>query len=146
MKPEELAFVKQRIAEIKERLAAGGLGEATIRSLVYIGMAGPGVDERAFEVLRQMRAKHGGLTLAEFKQMLREQFFGLLLDRDGALAAIPKMLPADAAARAEALGKIREILSSVGEVSGERAERLARIEQLFAAAEPGTAGSGNAAS
>ncbi len=37
--------------------------------------------------------------------MLREQFFGLLLDRDGALAAIPKMLPADAAARAEALGE-----------------------------------------
>jgi len=144
MEPEEIAFVQQRIAELKARLAEGGLREAAIRSLVYIGMAGPGVDERAFEMLRQMRAEHGGLTLAEFKQVLREQFFALLLDRDGALAAIPKMLPADAAARAEMLGKIRQVLSSIGEVSGERAERLARIEKLFGATEPAKPGSGKA--
>ena len=36
--------------------------------------------------------------------------------------------------------------SEIAAIVGERAERLARIEQLFAAAEPGTAGSGNAAS
>ena len=144
IEPERIAFIQQRIAELKARLAEGGLREAAIRSLVYIGMAGPGVDERAFAMLRHIRAENDGLTLAEFKQMLREQFFGLLLDRDGALAAIPKMLPADAAARAEALGKIREVLSSIGEASGERAERLARIEKLFAAAEPGAAGSGKA--
>jgi hypothetical protein len=72
-------------------------------------MAGLDVDERAFEVLRQMRAaSHGEITLEEFKRILREQFFALLLDRDGALAAIPKMLPADAATREEALGKIRQ--------------------------------------
>ncbi len=145
IEPERVAFVEQRIAELKARLAEGGLREATIRSLVYIGMAGPGVDERAFEVLRQMRAEQGSITLEEFKRLLREQFFGLLLDRDGALAAIPQMLPGDAVARNEALGKIRQVVSAAGEVAGERAERLARIEKLFAAAEPGTAGSGNAA-
>ena len=115
LEPERIAFIQQRIAELKARLAEGGLREAAIRGLVYIGMAGPGVDERAFEALRQMRAAHGGLTLAEFKQVLREQFFALMLDRDGALAAIPKMLPADTAARAEALGKIRRVVSAVGE-------------------------------
>ena len=46
------------------------------------------------------------------------------------------MLPADAAVRAEALGKIRQVVSAVGEVSGERAERLAQIEKLFQAVEP----------
>jgi hypothetical protein len=142
MEPEEIAFVQQRIAELKARLAEGGLREAAIRSLVYIGMAGPGVDERAFEVLRHIRAEHGGLTLAEFKQMLREQFFSLLLDRDGALAAIPQMLPADAATRAEMLGKIRQVVSSVGDPSGERAERLARIEKLFESVEPTESGVG----
>ena len=131
VEPERIAFIQQRIAELKARIAEGGLREAAIRSLVYIGMAGPGVDERAFEALRQMRAEHGGLTLEEFKQMLREQFFALLLDRDEALAAIPKMLPADAAIRAEVLGKIRRVVSAAGEVSSERAERLARIETLF---------------
>ncbi|MBS1225748.1 MAG: 3-hydroxyalkanoate synthetase, partial [Proteobacteria bacterium] len=143
LEPERIAFIQQRIAELKARLAEGGWREAAIRSLVYIGMAGPGVDERAFEVLRQMRAAgHEGMTLEEFKRTLREQFFALLLDRDGALAAIPKMLPADAALRAEALAKIHQVVSAVGKPTGERAERLARIEQLFQAVEPAETGSG----
>ena len=140
IEPERVTFIEQRIAELKARLAEGGLREATIRSLVYIGLAGAGVDERAFEVLRQMRAEHGGLTLEEFKQLLREQFFALLLDRDGALAAIPQMLPSDVDVRNEALDKIRQVVSAAGEVAGEQAERLMRIEKLFAAAEPGAAG------
>jgi hypothetical protein len=145
VEPERIAFIQQRIAELKARIAEGGLREAAIRSLVYIGMAGPGVDERAFEALRQMRAEHGGLTLEEFKQMLREQFFALLLDRDEALAAIPKMLPTDAAIRAEVLGKIRRVVSAAGEVSSERAERLAQIETLFGEVGAGSGTGGGSA-
>jgi hypothetical protein len=136
LEPERIEFIQQRIAELKARLAEGGLREAAIRSLVYIGMAGPGVDERAFNELRQIRAEHGGLTLAEFKQVLREQFFALLLNRDEALAAIPKMLPPDATVRAETLNKIRQVVSAAGEATGERAERLAQIEKLFQAVAP----------
>ena len=144
LEPERIAFIQQRIAELKARLAEGGLREAAIRSLVYIGLAGPGVDERAFNTLRQMRAEHGGLTLEEFKQILREQFFALLLDRDGALAAIPQMLPADADARTKMLAAIRSVVSAVGEITGERAERLAQIEQLFGTVKAVKAGSGKA--
>ena len=144
IEPERVAFIEQRIAELKARLAEGGLREATIRSLVYIGLAGAGVDERAFEVLRQMRAEHGGLTLEEFKQLLREQFFALLLDRDGALAAIPQMLPDDVDVRNEALDKIRQVVSAAGEVAGEQAERLTLIEKLFAATDQSATGSGKA--
>jgi len=136
LEPERIAFIQQRIAELKARLAEGGWREAAIRSLVYIGMAGSGVDERAFNALRQIRAEHGGLTLAEFKQILREQFFALLLNRDEALAAIPKMLPPDPTIRAEALAKIRQVVSAVGDPSGERAERLAQIEKLFEVVKP----------
>ncbi|HXU90625.1 MAG TPA: DUF3141 domain-containing protein, partial [Methylomirabilota bacterium] len=89
MEPERVAFIEERIKEIKARIAEGGLREAVIRSGVYIGMGGPDVDERAFNQLRQMRAEHGDLTLDEFKRMLREQFFALILDPDGAVAAIP---------------------------------------------------------
>jgi hypothetical protein len=46
------------------------------------------------------------------------------------------MLPADAAARTEILAVIRAVASAAGEVTGERAERLARIEKLFETAEP----------
>ena len=132
--PERLAFIQERIGEIKARIAEGGALEAGIRSLVYIGMAGPGADERAFNVLRQIRGVHGSLTLAQFKQILREQFFALLLDRDAALAAIPSMLPAEAAARAKMLETIRRIVSAVGELGEERAARLAQVEKLFVAA------------
>jgi hypothetical protein len=130
--PERIAFIERRIAELKARIAEGGAREAALRSLIYIGMAGPGVDERAFNELREIRAEHGGLPLDEFKQILREQFFSLLLDRDGALAAIPKMLPADPAVRAQFLELIHRIVSSIGEPSGERARRLEQVEKLFA--------------
>jgi len=131
--PERLAMIKQRIAELKSRIAEGGLHEAAIRSLVYIGLAGDGVDERAFNELRKIRAENEGMSLQEFKQILREQFFGLLLDRDAALAAIPKMLPDDPAVRAKTLEVIRRTVEAVGKPSGERAERLAEIEKLFTA-------------
>jgi hypothetical protein len=74
------------------------------------------------------------MTLAEFKQTLREQFFSLLLDRDAALAAIPKMLPADSAKRAQALEAIRRTVQATGKPSGERADRLAVIEEMFGTA------------
>ena len=131
MEPERLAFIQQRIAELKTGIAAGGLREAAIRGLVYIGMGGPEVDERAFEMLRQIRTEHRDFTLEQFKQVLREQYLSLLLDRDGALAAIPKMLPADADDCAQMLAAIRRVVSAAGEVTGERAGRLAQIEELF---------------
>ncbi len=130
IEPERIAFIQGRIAELKARIAEGGMREAALRSLLYIGLAGTGVDERAFNQLRQMRAKHGGLTLEEFKQMLREQFLALMLDLDGALAAIPKMLP-DADARTKALAAIRAVVAATGEAKGERAERLTRIEAML---------------
>ena len=134
IEPERLAFIHKRIAEIKARVAEGGALEAGIRGVLYIGMAGPGADERAFNVLRQIRGTHGSLDLAQFKQILREQFFALLLDREAALAAIPTMLPADAAARAKILETVRRIVSAAGDLGEERAGRLAQVEKLFGAA------------
>lgn len=134
--PERLAMIKQRIAELKARIGEGGVREAAIRSLVYIGLAGDGVDERAFNELKNIRAENEGISLPEFKQMLREQFFGLLLDREAALAAIPTMLPADPAVRAKALEVIRRTVNAAGKPGGERAKRLAEIEKLFAAVNP----------
>jgi len=129
--PAHAAFIQQRIAELKARIAEGGAREAAIRALVYIGMAGPGVDERAFNELRQIRAENQGVTLQEFKKILREQYFTLTLDREGALAAIPKMLPANRASRTHMLEVIHRIVQAVGPVTGERAQRLAQVEELF---------------
>src|SRR4029079_19766041 len=88
-----VALIEARIAELKAGVAEGGAREAAIRALVYIGMAGPGVDDRACNTLREIRAENHGMALEEFKRILRAQYFSLMLDPSGALAAIAKMLP-----------------------------------------------------
>jgi len=72
-----------------------------------------------------------GLTLEQFKAMVREQYFMLLIDPGAALAAIPKMLPDNAEARSEGLAAVFQILTASGDSVGEAAERLSRLAQLF---------------
>jgi hypothetical protein len=83
--------------------------------------------------LRSLRRhdKNARITLPEFKMLVREQFFMLLLDQEAALAAIPKLLPENANERRAAFAAIREVLSAGAELSGEVARRLNRIAELF---------------
>jgi hypothetical protein len=124
-----------RIAELKSRIASGGLRECLVRGMLYVGMARGMVDELGLEALRRVRLADGGvrLTLAEFKAMVREQFFMLLLDPEASLAAIPKLLPQDMDARRAGLAMMHEVLSASGEISGESAKRLRRVTDLFGA-------------
>ena len=125
-------MLERRIAELKSRIGEGGLREAAIRGLLYVGSARGMVDERSLEALRQVRRDTGAqLTLTEFKMLVREQFFMLLLDREAALAAIPKLLPDNAAARQAAFTAIRDVLSASAAISGEVANRLKRVAALF---------------
>jgi len=126
-------MLERRIAELTSRIGEGGLGEAAIRGLLYVGSARGMVDERSLEALRNLRRSDTGarMTLAEFKMLVREQFFMLLLDREGALAAIPKLLPDNAAERNAAFVAIRDVLSASAAISGEVAERLRRVAGLF---------------
>src|SRR6186713_1814950 len=125
-------MLDERIAELKSRIGEGGLREAAIRGLLYVGSARGMVDERSLEALRNVRRSDSGaqLTLAEFKMLVREQFFMLLLDQEAALAAIPKLLPDDAKARQAAFAAIREVLSASAAISGEVAKRLKRVAEL----------------
>ncbi|MGJ5047256.1 DUF3141 domain-containing protein [Bradyrhizobium oligotrophicum] len=133
MAAEHRAVLEKRIAELKSKIGEGGLREAAIRSLLYIGSARGMVDERSIEALRQVRRDYGAqrLTLPEFKSLVREQFFMLLLDEEGALAAIPKLLPDDGDQKRSAFGAIRAVLSASGDITGARASRLKRVADLF---------------
>ena len=71
------------------------------------------------------------MTLAEFKMLVREQFFMLLLDREAALAAIPKLLPENKGERRRAFAAIQDVLSASAEISGEVAKRLEQVAGLF---------------
>jgi hypothetical protein len=133
MSAKHREMLQARIKELKSRIGEGGLREAAIRGLLYVGSARGMVDERSLEALRQVRRSVSGprIALAEFKMLVREQFFMLLLDKEGALAAIPGLLSDNANERHAAFAAILEILSASGEISGEVASRARRVAELF---------------
>jgi pimeloyl-ACP methyl ester carboxylesterase len=127
------ALVQRRIEELKSRIKAGGLREATLRGLLYAGCSRGRVDERGIRALRKIRLAEGkpALTLAEFKVMAREQFYMLLLDPEATIEAIPSLLPKDIKQRKEAFSAMRDVLQASDAITGEAASRLQRIQELF---------------
>ncbi len=131
--PLHRELLRERVAEIKSRMSVGGLREAAARAAIYVGMVRGGPDERAFAAVRRLRLAQPGarLTLAQFKAMVREQYFMLLIDPEAALNAIPAMLPEDAEERRSGFAAVRQVLAARGEIGGEAKERLERVRKLF---------------
>ena len=127
------AMVTQKIAALRGRMGEGGLREAVLRMLLYAGADDPRVDVRGFRLAEQLRDKYlvgERLPGPRRREMVREQFFLLMLDEAAALAALPRMVPAPAD-RVTALDAVRQILSARGEMSAERRARFARIETIL---------------
>jgi len=127
-------LVDSRSAELKSRIATGGLWEAAIRALLYAGMPRGGLDERGIAVVRGIRLAPDGmarLTLPQFKALVREQYFMLLLEPEAAVEAISGLLPSDAEARRNAFAAIQRVLMARGQLEPEVAERLQRVARLF---------------
>ena len=132
-------LVQKRITELKSRIPAGGLREAAIRALLYVGLARAAVDERGFEAVRRIRRAHGDMSLSAFKALVREQFYILVVDTEAALAALPSMLPADADTRRKTFDLIKQALSARGEFSAEDNDRMQRVARAFGIDEASTA-------
>jgi hypothetical protein len=125
-------MVERRIDELKSRMAQGGLREAALRAMVYVGMGEPSVDERGFAVVQQIRAERGRrLSLAEFKSVLREQLFMLLIDEERALLGISEIARREPAGVPEIVAALRRVAAAKGPIEGERATRLTRVETLL---------------
>lgn len=125
-------LVERRIKELKDNVTRGGPIEAAMRALIYIRMPEGAVDERAFALLRRAREEAGkGMSLQQFKQTLREQFFMLLVDESRAIAAIPSMLAKDAGLSAEMAERLHRVLDVVGLDSADSRARRSEIEELF---------------
>jgi len=132
--PLHKQFVERRIAELKAGMSKGGIREALVRATLYVGMARNSVDERGFETIRRIRlarSEASRLTLAQFKQLVREQFFMLLIDQDAALDAIPALLPDNAAERRKALEVLREVINAPGNITPQVRARLDQVSELF---------------
>ena len=121
-------------AELGQRFETGGLEEAALRALVYIRLAEGSVDERGFAMLKLVRASRPAakrLSMARFKEILREQYLLVRLDEERALRSLPMLLGEDDAGRKAALDVLRRVLAARGEMSDESTRRLARVEELF---------------
>jgi pimeloyl-ACP methyl ester carboxylesterase len=124
-------LVEKRVADIRARISSGGLREALVRALLFAGIERAAVDERGFEAVRRIRQWLSDVPLSTFKATVREQYDMLLLDTEGALAAIPSMLPEDATTRQRAFDLICEVLQARGKPSSEDQRRIQRIGGLF---------------
>jgi hypothetical protein len=93
------------------------------------------VDARGFEAVRRIRREQKdlpALPLPEFKALVRDQFYMLLIDQEAALAALPAMLPEDMEIRCKALALIRQVLAAPGGLTAEQEARMHRISRIFA--------------
>lgn len=117
---------------VRARMSQGGARAALFRALFHVN-GGDGADERSFAVLRRIRVQHPqpAMTLAEFKTLVRDQAAILRTDPAAGLAAIPSMLPADAAERARLFALMQTVLAARGPLDEPAAARLAEVEALF---------------
>ncbi|HET7803259.1 MAG TPA: DUF3141 domain-containing protein [Pseudolabrys sp.] len=129
--PLHRELLQKRIAELKALIGVGGLRAAVVRGLIYVGMNRAAVDERGFELARRIRKAHGDMPVAEFKQLVRDQFNILLVDQKAALDAIPSMLPTDPESREKAYELVRQLMLARGELSAEDSDRLKEVVGLF---------------
>ena len=127
-----IELMRRRSEDLMRSVAEGGPREALIRALLYVRMPDGIADERGFNFLRRVRDETGGeLTITDFKDIFRKQYFALLLDEVRALDAIPKMLAADPV-RARLLAvKFRELIDVVGTHTPESRKRFADMERVL---------------
>ncbi|KAA0014311.1 DUF3141 domain-containing protein [Billgrantia pellis] len=134
--PEHRRFIERRQDELRHRVAEGGSHEAVMRSVIHVLGGSPTTDERNFKRLRASRAElEPSSSLADFKHLVREQFFILKLHREEALDAIPALLKGESAeAIRDYLAHIDHVLAASGELSERSSKRYEHIRALFAQA------------
>jgi hypothetical protein len=127
-------LTQSRTDELRRRMSEGGIREATIRALLYVGMAEGLVDERGFESIRRIRQSSMQtevLPLAAFKTLVRDQYSMLLIDQSAAVASIPSMLPPEPDKRAKAVELITQVIEASGAPSPNKRARLEEIANVF---------------
>ncbi len=131
--PGHRQFVALATERLRARMAEGGMHEALLRALIWIRLATRRADERSFATIRRLREAYGTriLPLSEFKRIIRQQFFMILVDEAQALATLPALLPADPAKRAEGFALIRSVVEATGDLPETEVARLDAVERIF---------------
>ncbi len=132
--PAHTALVREKIRDLKQRMGVGGPREAAARALVYVGLPESRIDERAFGALKHMHEEapdQEKMSLKDFKQLIREQYFMLLLDEEEAMEKLPGLLPDDEGARAKIFERVLSVTTAAGPPSETRLRRLRTLAERF---------------
>jgi hypothetical protein len=128
------AAIERTRAELERRIEQASPIEAALRALIYVRHPQQSFDERSFKMLKEINSElpeTERISLARFKEMMKEQFLILVQEPERAIAAIPRLLPAGRGERNSLLGVIRQVANSDGTLPQESKRRLARVETLF---------------
>ena len=128
------AGIQRTRAELNDRIDKGSSIEAALRAVIYVQQPERKLDGREFTILSEINSElppAKQMSLAVFKEKLKEQHLITMLDEERAVATIPKLLPTDDAKRTAVIGAVRRILGVRGNLSDEAKRRLARVETLF---------------
>jgi Protein of unknown function (DUF3141) len=128
------ATIQRKRAELDRRIEQGSPIEAALRALIYVRRPQTTFDERSFNTLKQINfelQEGERISLAQFKEMMKEQFLIVEQEPERAVAAIPMLLPASSGERNALLGVVRQVANSDGALPEESKRRLARVEMLF---------------
>jgi hypothetical protein len=129
--PEELARQQARADAYEAKLQTGGFNEALIRALLYAIGAEALFDQRCALALNIARERLMGLSLAEFKTLVRDQFLVLQLEPERAVLVLASLVPA-ADARKKLLKEVQMVVQAGGTPIGIERERLALLSQMLA--------------
>ena len=133
--PEKEALRQEHIKALRAKVAEGGFDAALVRATLYVMSAVRSVDENCAAALNEVRKKLLHLSLEEFKTLVRQQFYILLLERETAVKAIASMVT-DPAERSALVEKAVSIATADGSYSlGER-ERVEGLSHLLEVAIP----------
>ena len=112
-------------------LETGGFDEALTRAVLYVIAADRMLDQRCALALNVARQQLMHLSLAEFKVMVRDQFFVLQLEPERAIEALASLVP-ELDARKKLLKQVRAIASAGDPLTVAERDRLARLSQALA--------------
>jgi hypothetical protein len=123
---------RQKTADsLTYKLHHGGFDEALTRAVLYATAAERVIEQRCALALNVVRKQVMHLSLAEFKNVVRDQFAVLQGERERAVDAIADLVPR-ADARKVLLELMRDVVTSSGPPNRVERERMARLTQLLA--------------
>ena len=89
--PLTKAALEEEIARLRGRIGEGTGLDAAARIVVYISMTHNRVEGTRFDAVQRLLAAHPEVSVARFKEALRDQWAILALDERAAIDSLPKL-------------------------------------------------------